>query len=53
MHWLLQLTILWFSFSVVVIATGWYAAMVIPVFWPDWWRRVVVDVEPDYHITRR
>jgi hypothetical protein len=53
MHWLLDVAILWFSLSVVVIATGWYAAVVIPVFWPEWWRRVVVDTEPDYYTAQR
>ena len=46
MDWLLYLVISWFAVSIVIIATGWYAARVIPLFWPDWWRQVVVDVEP-------
>ena len=49
MHWLLDLTILWFGLSLVIITTGWYAATVIPQFWPEWWRQVVVDIEADYH----
>jgi ABC-type Fe3+ transport system permease subunit len=53
MHWLLNVAILWFSISVVVIVTGWYAAVVIPVFCPEWWRRVVVDTESDYYTAQR
>ena len=50
MDWLLQLIVLWFGSSILVIATGWYAATVIPVFWPNWWRQVVIDVEPERQI---
>ena len=46
MDWLINLVILWFAVSILIIATSWYAARVIPIFWPDWWKRVVVDVEP-------
>ena len=49
MTWLLDLMILWFSLSILIVATGWYAARVIPLFWPQWWRRVVVDTEPDHY----
>jgi hypothetical protein len=49
MHWLLDLIILWFGLSIVLVATGWYAAVVVPLFWPEWWRRVVVDTESDYY----
>ncbi|RME77701.1 MAG: hypothetical protein D6784_03325 [Chloroflexi bacterium] len=38
--------ILWFSVSVVVLATAWYAWVTVPLFFPDWWRREIVDAEP-------
>jgi hypothetical protein len=43
MDWLLKLFVIWFSFDVVVIATGWYAVNVIRPYFPNWWRQVVVD----------
>ena len=48
---LLDIATIWFSLSIVVIATGWYASVTLPVYYPDWWRRVIVDVEPTgfYH----
>jgi len=47
-EWLFQVITIWFGISVVVIATGWYLAVTIPTYWPEWWERVVVDIEPDY-----
>ena len=49
MHWLLDLAILWFGLNIVIMATSWYVARVMPLFWPEWWRHVVVDIEPDYY----
>ena len=46
MDWLLKLIVIWFSIDVVIIATGWYAVNVIKPHFPNWWRRVIVDVEP-------
>ena len=49
----LNLMTLWFGVSSLIIATGWYAALVIPQFWPDWWKQVVVDVDPDFQLIRK
>ena len=53
MDWVLNLMTLWFGVSSLIIATGWYAALVIPQFWPDWWKQVVVDVDPDFQPIRK
>lgn len=47
MSWLLQLTIIWLSIDILVIATGWYAMTTIKPYFPDWWKRTIADVEPD------
>ncbi len=47
MDGLLKFLIIWFSIDVVVIATGYYAANVIKPRFPDWWRRVIADAEPE------
>ena len=53
MDWVLNLMKLWFGVSSLIIATGWYAALVVPQFWPDWWKRVVVDVDPNSRIIHK
>ena len=52
MGWLYDFLVIWLSMDILIFATAWYASTVIPPRWPDWWRRVVVDIEPDYHIRR-
>jgi hypothetical protein len=49
-EWFFQIIIVWFGVSIAVIATGWYLAAVIPAFWPEWWKQVVVDIEPDNRV---
>lgn len=46
MMWVLYFIVLWLSASVVILATGWYAAASLKQLWPEWWRQVVVDVDP-------
>ena len=46
MHLFVNVVVIWLSLSVFVVATGWYVATLIKEYWPDWWRRVVVDTEP-------
>lgn len=46
MEFLINFAIIWFSISILIIATGWYLTVTIPRRWPDWWRRVVVDADP-------
>ena len=53
MHWLLDFVVVWLGMSILIIATGWYATVLIKPRYPIWWRRVVVDVEPDSRIIRR
>jgi hypothetical protein len=48
MEFLLKLSVIWVSASIIVISTAWYLAVTIPQRWPDWWRRVVVDSDPYY-----
>ncbi len=48
MAWWLQLIIIWLSIDIVVIATGWYGVTTIKPKFPNWWKRVIADVEPDY-----
>jgi hypothetical protein len=47
MEWIFRFMVLWVGVSLVVLATGWYISNVIPRLWPAWWRRVVVDIEPE------
>ena len=47
MDWLFRLMVLWFGLSLVIVATAWYASVLIPQLCPSWWRKVVVDIEPD------
>jgi hypothetical protein len=46
MDWLLKFLLIWLSIDVVIIATGWYAVTVIKPYFPNWWRRAVVDDAP-------
>ena len=39
--------VVWLCASVVVIATSWYMAETIQPFFPNWWRRVIADDDPD------
>jgi hypothetical protein len=45
MNWLILLAI-WISIDIVVIATYWYAATVIKVHFPNWWKQVICDDAP-------
>lgn len=47
MDWLFKFVLLWLSFDIVLVATGWYAVTTIKPLWPKWWERAVVGVEPD------
>jgi hypothetical protein len=46
MIWVLYVMVVWVSASVVIVATGWYAAAVLKQLWPEWWQQVVVDMDP-------
>ncbi len=53
MDLLLDLAIIWLSTSIFLMATGWYLAIVIQPRYPNWWQRVVVDVEPKSNIIHK
>ena len=38
---------LWLLVDIVIFATGWYLATIIKAFYPDWWRRHIVDEMPN------
>ncbi len=53
MNWLLNFVVIWLSISLFVVATSWYTAKTIAPRCPNWWKRVVVDFEPDFPITQK
>lgn len=48
MPWVSKLILIWLSFDVVVIATGWYLTTTIRPYYPRWWRRVIADEWSDW-----
>lgn len=48
-NWLFKLAIVWAGLSTMIMATCWYLVTTIKPLCPDWWRRVVVDIEPEAH----
>ncbi len=53
MVWLLEIAFIWLTISLLVLATGWYLSTLVPRLWPDWWRRVVIDLEPDAQVVSK
>jgi hypothetical protein len=53
-NWLLKFLVIWLSFDIAVIATGWYAEHTIKVQFPNWWRKVICNdesgSEPEFDI---
>ena len=49
MDWLLKFTVIWLSIDILIFASSWYAVTVIKPRWPNWWKRVVVDVDPEFN----
>ena len=47
MDWLLKLIVIWLSIDILIIATGWYLVTTIKPLCPEWWKREVVDDEPE------
>lgn len=43
LEFLIKFLVLWFSISIVTLATAWYGYVVIRPRWPDWWRQIVAD----------
>ena len=48
MAWWLQFLLIWLSVDIVVIATGWYSVTTLKPNFPNWWKRVIADMEPNY-----
>ncbi len=46
MDWFLKFLVIWLSFDILTIATVWYAVKVIKPRCPNWWKQVIVDIEP-------
>ena len=46
MIWWIKFAVIWFSIDIVIIAIGWYALAVIKPRYPEWWRRVIADYDP-------
>ncbi|MFN8453511.1 MAG: hypothetical protein U0401_02390 [Anaerolineae bacterium] len=46
MNWLLQIITIWISLDIVLVATAWYAVKTIKPLFPNWWKQVVIDIEP-------
>jgi hypothetical protein len=47
MDWFLKFVVIWLSFDIVIIASVWYAVSTIRPLYPNWWRRVIVDDDPE------
>jgi hypothetical protein len=43
---LIKFFVLWFALSIFIAATAWYIRAFIKWFWPDWWRREIIDEWP-------
>jgi len=50
MDFLIKFTTIWFSLSVVFIATGWYLSTQIKPLCPHWWRQHIVADAEDYRL---
>jgi hypothetical protein len=51
LEWLLMFAIIWLCLSVIIIATGWYMAESLQSFFPNWWKRVIADDEPEQGVS--
>ena len=49
MEWVLKFTVIWLSIDILIFATSWYAITIIKPRWPNWWKQVIVDVEPEFN----
>ena len=51
-NWLFKFAVVWMGLSIMIMATWWYLVTTIKPLCPDWWRRVVVDEEPEPYRTK-
>jgi hypothetical protein len=49
----INFAILWICLSVLILATGWYAASILRSYCPRWWHRVVVDIDPYFEAQQK
>jgi hypothetical protein len=49
---LLEFLVIWFSFDIVVFATGWYTIKTIKPSFPNWWRKHIADYGPKFRSRR-
>jgi hypothetical protein len=47
MDWLIKVVVVWLSFDIVLLSTCWYASLIIKQFWPEWWQRRVITIDPE------
>jgi hypothetical protein len=47
MNWWLILAVIWLGLDLLIVATAWYAITFIKPRYQAWWKRVVVDDEPN------
>ena len=47
-EWFLKFIIVWVSTDIVILVTWWYLKNAVRPSYPEWWRRVIVDEDPDY-----
>ena len=50
MDWLLYVLVIWISLDIIILATCWYACTTIAPRWPELWRQIVVDDEPEMNL---
>lgn len=50
MDWLIKVAVVWLSVDIVLLATVWYVAVIVKQLWPDWWSRVVIDIDPETNV---
>ena len=48
MTWWLKFTVIWLSIDVLIMIIVWYASTILKPRFPEWWRQVIVDDEPDH-----
>ena len=49
LEWLLNFSIMWISVDIVIFATVWYLATTIKPRYPNWWKRIIADNDPNFY----
>ena len=53
MDWLLKFMAIWLSLDILIVATAWYGIATIKPLYPNWWRRVIADDDPEFFGTQK